>query len=200
MYTEVSNSKEADSALWLAFCEGNQMAFSMLYKKYYPILYSYGKSMNMESLLVRDAIQDIFVKIYLHPHLVQEVSTLRPFLFQSIKNHLINTIKKEARLTGIEDVETNFSFSYQLDNEIIEKEEQKAIRHKIDKLLSSLSPRQKEIIYLRFLYEMEFDEIAKIMSISYQSARNLLHKAMDKMRKKGEDSLLLLLFYLYHLV
>lgn len=194
-----SNNTEQDADLWFAFRKGNQQAFSRLYKKHYRSLYSYGKSMGMDALQVQDSIHDIFLKLYLKPDLIQSTTTLRAFLFQSIKNQLINIAKKEGRLIAIDEMESHFSFSYRLDEEIVREEEQTLIRQKIDKLLSILSPRQREIVYLRFLHEMEYDEISRVMNITQQGARNLLHKAMEKLREKGQDTLFFFLLCIYHM-
>lgn len=45
-----------------------------------------------------------------------------------------------------------------------------------------LTPRQREIIYYRFIEEMEYDEICQIMDINYQSAYNLLQRSLQKVR------------------
>lgn len=176
-----------DVELWSAFCNGDEKSFSILYRKYYHILYTYGISLGMASHQVRDTIQDLFLKLYTKPGLVQTAQTLRPFLFQSIKNQLIDLVRKGERFMDIEIPLTDFSFSYRIDDEFLEKERQEIIKQKIDHLLSQLTPRQKEITYLRFIHEMDYEEIAMIMNITQQGARNLLHKAMEKMRESGTD-------------
>ena len=65
-----------------------------------------------------------------------------------------------------------------------------------------MTPRQKEIIYLRFLHQKEYEEIAQIMDMSEQAARNLTYRAMEKIRKENNDFFVLLfmiaLFSDYH--
>jgi RNA polymerase sigma factor (sigma-70 family) len=79
-----------------------------------------------------------------------------------------------------------------------DEEERNEIKEKIDAILKSLTPRQKEIIYLRFLQQMEYDEIAKIMNMSEQAARNLLHRALENARKNNTGLVLfILLLVLY---
>ena len=46
-----------------------------------------------------------------------------------------------------------------------------------------LTPRQREIIYYRFIEEMEYDEICQIMDINYQSAYNLLQRSLQKSKE-----------------
>lgn len=49
--------------------------------------------------------------------------------------------------------------------------------------LNALAPRQKEAIYLRFFEGLNYNEISGIMELNYQSARNLIHRAVEQVRK-----------------
>ncbi len=192
-YIELTLRSETD--LWGSFIIGNRSAFSLLYKKCYQSLYNYGINLGMDEELAEDAIQDLFLKLYSKPKLIKDSQTIRAFLFRSIKNYYINALKKDKNSSLEEnDPEFPFSFEYAIDETIIAKDEEKEMKQRIDKILTLLSPRQREIVYLRILYGMEYDEISRIMNISGQSARNLLHKALEKIRKNsGSLSVLLLL-------
>ena len=47
-------------------------------------------------------------------------------------------------------------------NQIEDEEELKALKEKIHRIINSLTPRQKEIIYLRFLHQKEYEEIKEL--------------------------------------
>ncbi|NMA72623.1 MAG: sigma-70 family RNA polymerase sigma factor, partial [Bacteroidales bacterium] len=47
-----------------------------------------------------------------------------------------------------------------------------------------LTDRQKQIIYLRYREQLTFREIALVMDISYQSAKNLMQKTLQKLKEK----------------
>lgn len=175
------------SELWILFIRGDSNAFSDIYRSSYGMLYSYGLSFNVTEEQVRDIIQDLFVKLYTKPDLVRDSTTLRPFLFTAIRNSCINSIKVNQRHTKIEKVE-DFDINFSVDESKIEdEEEQLRISAFIRKILAELTVRQREIIYLRFLHQMEYDEISKIMNMTEQAARNLVYRAMDKIRKENSD-------------
>ena len=56
-------------------------------------------------------------------------------------------------------------------------------RTRLEEALQKLSPRQKEIIFLKFYNKLSYDEICELMSISTNSAYKLLNKAIVKLRK-----------------
>ncbi|MDL2214632.1 sigma-70 family RNA polymerase sigma factor [Dysgonomonas sp. OttesenSCG-928-M03] len=175
------------SDLWLSFIDGNNNAFSEIYKLSYKNLYTYGLSFKIHEEQVRDIIQDLFIKLYTNPKLVKDTSTIKPFLLKAMRNSCLNILKAEQRLLNMNSIEC-FEIKYSIKEDLIEnKEKEDHIKSVIDRILSQITPRQREIIYLRFLHQMEYEEIARIMNLSEQSARNLTHRAIEKIRKDNSD-------------
>ena len=50
--------------------------------------------------------------------------------------------------------------------------------------LSFLTPRQREAIYLRFYHDMDYNEIASVMTVSNHAARNLIYEALKLLRSR----------------
>lgn len=181
-----------DSDLWNLFLEGDKEAFSVFYRHNYRRLYSYGVSLGMNNEVIDDIIQELFVKLYTRPQLIKDFSTIQAFLFVSVRNAFVNHEKQRKKYLGLDEFE-NFELSYSVENtQIEEQEELDALKEKIRKIIAGLTPRQKEIIYLRFLHQKEYEEIAQIMGMSEQAARNLTYRAMEKIRKENSDFFVLL--------
>lgn len=188
--------------LWKLFLEGDKEAFSVFYRHNYRKLYSYGISLGMDNELIDDIIQELFVKLYTRPQLIKDFSTIQAFLYASVRNAFVNHEKQRKKYLYLDEFE-NFELPYFVENTQIEDEEElKALKEKIHRIINSLTPRQKEIIYLRFLHQKEYEEIARIMDMSEQAARNLTYRAMEKIRKENNDFFVLLfmiaLFSDYH--
>jgi RNA polymerase sigma-70 factor (ECF subfamily) len=75
----------------------------------------------------------------------------------------------------------HFEISYE--TFIIDKQEHAEKTKKVINALEQLSPRQKEIIYLKFYQDLSYEEVSEIMNINYQVARNLLSQAIKAMKK-----------------
>lgn len=188
--------------LWKLFLEGDKEALSVFYRHNYRKLYSYGISLGMDSELIDDIIQELFVKLYTRPQLIKDFSTIQAFLYAAVRNAFVNHEKQRKKYLYLDEFE-NFELPYFVENTQIEDEEElKALKEKIHRIINSLTPRQKEIIYLRFLHQKEYEEIARIMDMSEQAARNLTYRAMEKIRKENNDFFVLLfmiaLFSDYH--
>ncbi|MBK5721987.1 sigma-70 family RNA polymerase sigma factor [Dysgonomonas sp. Marseille-P4677] len=193
------NKKDTLSDYWLSFINGDINAFSDFYRLSYNMLYPYGISLGIESEKVRDIIQDIFVRLYTNPNLINDSSTIKPFLLRSVRNAFLNIKKVENRHTDFEQIDFDLKYSV-ITDEIEELEKQEDIKLRIKNILSILTPRQKEIIYLRFMHQMDYEEISQIMALSDQAARNLLHRAIVKARgKENSKDLLILLILFVHI-
>lgn len=178
----VFNNQKSINDLWLQFVHGDEEVFSQLYCILYEDLLSYGQRVGGDHETVEDFIQDLFIKLYQRTIVLEDNTKLRPFLFRSLKNMIYNQLTHDAKILLMPDNELPFDLSYTIDESLFLKHDQ-GLSDEIHKLLSGITERQKELIYLRFVHEMSFEEIADIMEIHIQSARNLLSRSMEKIRK-----------------
>ncbi len=63
-------------------------------------------------------------------------------------------------------------------------------------MLSLLSPRQREIIYLHFIQEQDYKHVAEIMDINYDNCRKLVYKALLTLRNKY-DGIIFIIYFTY---
>ena len=87
---------------------------------------------------------------------------------------IIRQNKKSAKVGDLEmgnDLEIPFSGS--IEKSIIDDELGAENRSRLSKALSQLSARQREAIYLKYHKNLQYEDVAEIMNINYQSVRNL---------------------------
>ncbi len=167
--------------------EGDEEAFSFFYKYFINDLYAYGRSFGTQEKYVMDAVQDVFLKVFFDKPRLTSVDHFKYFLFKSLKNRMYDLFKSKSFLktdTFGEDV-LNFSIKTTVLDEIIEEEDRNIVQQKIEKLLSILSPLQKEALYLRYIQNLEYMEISEIMGKSEGSIRKLVSEAIHKIRKEN---------------
>ncbi len=180
------------TSLFSKFKEGDDHAFSFFYEFYINDLYAYGISLGGEKEVVKDAVQDIFLKIYFEEKDFSSIDHLKYFLLKSLKNRLYNIYKSKvvSTMTGISEDVLSFSITTTVLDRIINEEDRTIIQQQVEDLLSKLTPRQKEAIYLRFMQELEYEEIAEIMDITPHAARKLISRSLKRLR---DDEQLLLI-------
>lgn len=178
--------------LWVQFWDGNEMAFSQLYCLCFDDLLAYGRRVGGDNEMVEDLIQDLFLKLYQKKIILEDNTKLRSFLFRALKNLIYNQLLRNAKLQSLPDYDFAFDLDYTIDEQLSWMHDQ-GLSDEVHHILKGLTGRQKEIIYLRFIHEMSFEEISEIMKINIQSARNLLFRSMEKIRKESSSATILFL-------
>ena len=158
-------------------------------------LLTYGRRVGGDNEMVEDLIQDLFLKLYQKKIILEDNTRLRPFLFRALKNLIYNQLLRNAKLQPLPDYDFAFDLNYTIDEQLSLTQDQ-GLSDEIHHILKGLTGRQKEIIYLRFVHEMSFEEISEIMEINIQSARNLLTRSMEKLRKEVSSTTILFFIYM----
>jgi RNA polymerase sigma factor (sigma-70 family) len=171
------------------FVEGDDHALSEIYELYAKDLYALGLTLKAKTELIEDSIHDIFVEIYMHRHCLENVDNLKYYLITAFRNRLFFLLKKDSVLFEISEKEISMIEEKDSQELWIEKEEYSTKRSLVNYLLSELSRNQREAIYHRYVENMTCDEIARLMNINYQSAKNLISRAIKKMRSGSKYSM-----------
>ncbi|MDR1782795.1 MAG: sigma-70 family RNA polymerase sigma factor [Dysgonamonadaceae bacterium] len=172
-----------DRLLWERFLEGDDKAYAVLYKKYVDALYSYGIKFTPDKGLVKDCIHDVFVKIYSHKKHLKPIENVKLYLYVALKNTLFNYFNEKRHFHDIDTViEPVFNVDYLYDDFIFTEEEEQENSRNISRLLESLTPRQKEVIYYRYVEGMDLNMIRELMKMNYQSVLNLIQRSIKKIR------------------
>lgn len=172
-----------------------------IYNQYISDLVNYGNYLGFEKEYVKDAIHDVFVNLAHKINLLEEITNIKFYLFRSLKNRLLDLEKSKKDFLELDNSNYShnipFVITINIEDLIIEKEEQQQIKSTIEEMLSSLTNRQREIIYLRYIHEYNYDEIAELLEISVHGCRKLLSKAIITLREKYSP---LILFYLTYFI
>jgi RNA polymerase sigma factor (sigma-70 family) len=160
--------------LWEDFIAGNMSSFRCIYTQHYQNLYTFGlRYLNSDD--TEDAIQNLFLYILQHRKSFSKIKSVKAYLFISYRNQIFK-IRKTKNLSFV-----------QIDIESIVGEQISSTKEKIiGELLifiKKLSPREKEIINLKYFQDYKNIEIANSLNIEYQTVRNILHNAIKKLRK-----------------
>ncbi|MFK7906057.1 MAG: RNA polymerase sigma factor [Chitinophagales bacterium] len=175
-----------DEVLWQQFKQGSRIAFAQLFKKYYADLYKYGLHLvrNREEFL-KDTIQDLFADLWDKREKLGNVQHVKTYLFRSFRRNLLRGLKKQRRFVFLFDnaeIQPN-AFDLSMEDLIIAGEMSREKRLKVAKAIEGLTTSQREIIYLKFRDNLDYEEIEEITSLKYQSIRNSVHRALKVLKE-----------------
>lgn len=181
-----------DDRLEERFAEGDPEVFAEFYRAHANQLLAYGKGLGFDRETLKDAIQDIFYKLYTDRALFDEVRNVRAYLFRALKNRLLNSRKVSLRNIALEPVEATFSISVNVMDELIAREDRTRLERQIGSYMDSLTDRQREAVYLRFIEGFDYDEMAGMLGMTPHAARKLVSRAIISIRDRNLILLLIL--------
>lgn len=139
-----------------------------------------------------DIVQEVFIKIWEKRDDIRIHSTLKHYLFNSVKNASINYVQRKKDLT------TELSLS-DIKNSTEEKEDRfvsEEFAAKIDQAIETLPPQCKRIFLLAFIENRTYQEIADTLGLSKNTVKTQMGVAYKLLREKLHDSFFNLFFLL----
>ncbi len=129
--------------------------------------------------IAEDITQDIFLKAWEKKSLFNaKRSTLKNWIYSIARNHLIDVYRKAKNNTSSYNDLINqdiIDHTIDLDKEIMIKQ--------ILICLDKLRPNEKEIIILRYIEELEINEIATIINKNKIATKVAIYRAIKNLRK-----------------
>lgn len=173
-----------ESSLWAEFRRGNQQALADLFLAQYDKLYRYGFRLYSDEDVVKDCIQELFLKLWHKRQSLVELREVTPYLCQALRRTIVDALREKSGRFRLwepgdeERLEVTFSHEDFLISQQIDDEQ----RRRLTVALNELSTRQREAVHLRYFENFEPSEIARIMNLSNQSVYNLLHRSVEALR------------------
>lgn len=173
-----------DLELWEQLKKGQKDALQRIYETHITDLLKYGKKFSLDTTLVEDCIHDLFIELWKNREGLGKTDAIKRYLFVSLRRKIIRQLEKGKQyLVNDEPQEYQFQAELSIDYKLIEIEENTEQGQQLKAALEKLSDRQKEVIYLKYFAEMDYQDISEVMDINYQSVRNLVFNALKSLKK-----------------
>jgi RNA polymerase sigma-70 factor (family 1) len=169
-----------ESELIRRIAEGDQRAFTIIFKHYQRFVFSFSKKITSSDESAGEVVQDIFLKIWLNRENLAEVNNFGAYLNRLVRNHSLNVVRRQlqenkyATELGITFSEADESTMLQLDyNEI---------NNLLNQAIAELSPQQRMVYQLCHQQGLKYQEAAIQMNISPQTVNAYMKDALKKIR------------------
>ncbi|MDL2282770.1 sigma-70 family RNA polymerase sigma factor [Parabacteroides sp. OttesenSCG-928-G06] len=145
------------NAVWEQFRRGERDALAGLFQLTSDRLFRYGSKFYSDEEIVKDCIQELFIKIHQNREKMPALENPLFYLFKALKNILFDTIQQREKIVCFSPQEIPFRVEFEF--AASEEEVDDEAKEQFEKVMSLLSDRQKEAIYLR--YQMEINSWKK---------------------------------------
>ena len=159
---------------------GDEDAFEELVARYHPRLRYYLRRMLPREELVDDAIQEVWLAAFRALPRLTDPAALAAWLYRIArdKSSVRWRQRQPNRLPEIPDVAEEPSDGNEFDQEDAQE---------IHAALDQLAPEHREILVLRFLEDMTYEQIAKVTGCPLGTVRSRLYYAKSALRQTIEQ-------------
>jgi DNA-directed RNA polymerase specialized sigma24 family protein len=149
---ESSNGAKSldETVLWDNFKNGNELAFSILYKRYVQRLYNYGMHNCRDKDLVLDCVQELFTHLWERRETVSSVGSVNFYLLKSFRRLIASKIvaQKKFFTPFPQNSSHHFEFIPSAEQFFIDGELKSQQTEGLKNGMKALSKRQREALFL----------------------------------------------------
>ena len=159
---------------------GDERAFAAIFRRYHQSLYRFCLAIVGNPEDAQDALQNTMVKVMRALPGEERTIELKPWLYRIAHNESIDLLRRrrESRELDVEQVAPGYGLA-----------EDAATRERLRGLvadLKDLPERQREVLVMRELSGLDFEEIASALDTSGAVARQTLYEARQSLRQMEE--------------
>lgn len=179
---------------WLSpFKKNNEQVERELFEQYYERVYFSAYFIIKDRELAQDIVQETFIKAFKHLHTIVDEEKLGAWLSTIATRTAIDYVRKEKKWNEIvtDDVYINDKAVFQenattgIEELIIEKQQNELMIELID----CLKLEYKQVIILRYLHELSYEEISKQLNIKVNTVKSRTHRAKKQLKEVFEQRL-----------
>lgn len=175
-----SYSAYTDQELMALLKDGDSMAFTEIYNRYFELLYLHALKRIKEEDESEDLIHDLFIRIWEKRAELVFNTTLSAYLYKSVKNRVINALSHQH-------IKTNYLDSLQeyIDAGVYCTDEAVRIRelaHQIEREISRMPKKMQEVFQLSRNANLSHKEIAERLGISDKTVKKQIGNAIRILR------------------
>lgn len=174
---------------WKLLVEGEKQGLYSCFNLFYDDLYRFGLSLYRDPELIKESIQNLFIELWAIRDKLADVGNIQQYVFTIYKRIIYKTHQKSFRndpdnnlpLEEVEQEEVLTVRSYE--SILIASQEDEYLKKRLKYALAKLTPRQKEIILMRYFECLSFKDIAHKTLLTERTVYNTLHNAISALRE-----------------
>ncbi|MEX2438076.1 MAG: RNA polymerase sigma-70 factor [Candidatus Babeliales bacterium] len=159
-----------DTVLVKKIKQGNEAAFGKLFDRYNTSLFFLAKKYLKDQGLAEDAVQDIFVKLWVKKEALDPSQNIKGFLFTMLKNNLLNTIRKQkSRIhSAISIADENLPGLNHTEDDVIHSEYQELLKRG----LNELTEGRRIVFELKVYKGLSNEQIAEQLLVTIHTVKS----------------------------
>jgi len=166
--------------VWTMLRNGDENALLSLYNHHYLGLINFGIKITGDRTFTHDCITQLLIELWDKRATLPVVNNVRCYLLTSLKHKILFEIKakqiKDGKFANIESFQNHQEMSYE--EHLIKLQTDEGLKQKLNKAFLKLTPRQKQLLQMKFFEDIDYNEIARSCNITRRTAYNIIHDSL----------------------
>lgn len=158
---------------------GDRKAYESLYRDYFPKISRFVSFRVSHKETAEDLVAEIFVKAWESLQGSSEVSSFPKWLFTIARNRVIDHYRTKRPVADLFELENFLEYEDNIVNTI----DSNIASRQFLEVLGELPPDQQQVIRLKFLEDLQNEEIAAIIEKTPGTIRVIQHRAIVALKK-----------------
>ena len=151
-----------------------QKEIETLFRQHYAAMYRLARTILYDADESKDVVSDVFVRL-LHSNPSVQADKMEGYLMMAVRNRCLDVLSHKSVREQVEKL-----FSQELQQRHIEDERLDRLMQYIER---ELPPLSQQILRLRFLQEMTYEEVAHEVGVSKVTVYNHLWQSMHRIKE-----------------
>lgn len=182
------NYSDDDSLVKMIQNENDMYAFEILVKRYQDMIYNVCFRFMGHRQEAFDCSQETFIKVYENIKSFKHLSSFKTWLYRiaanTCKNHLLSRQFKIHQRTDYISEKTEIESNFDSPAVYFEKQRLQEI---VQNAINKLPAEQKELIILRDIQQLPYQEIEKIVSLPQGTIKSRISRARKRLKELLKD-------------
>ena len=177
------NNSGIDIIILKALRNNDEAALNYLFTNYYNRLVRKGLKNGYGMEIIEEAIQSVFIDVWKYRQTLGEIESFEAYLKSALIKRLSKATPKSFITGSDENLDNDLTLSVDAYEQVlISQENRDEKRQLLANALEELTPRQKELIVLRYFEEMSYSEITNKTQLQTDSIYKTIHEALKRLR------------------
>jgi RNA polymerase sigma-70 factor (ECF subfamily) len=176
----MNSSDQLIEQLLVLRCQvGDKDAFAELIERYQAPLRYFISRLLEDKQMSEDIFQDTWLTVIRRIQSLKSIDAFSTWLYHIARNKVYQQLRRKKKLSKLDE---NFAAPNDDENDVFSPEDMA----KVHICLHKLPPEYKEVLMLRFLEQMSYQQISQVLNCKLGTVRSRLYYAKLSLRKEME--------------
>ena len=158
---------------------GDKDAFAELIEQYQAPLRYFISRLSANPETAEDIFQDTWLTVIRRIHSLKKIDAFSTWLYRIARNKVYQQFRRKKKLSELDE---NIAVPNNTENDVFSTEDVA----KVHRCLKELLPEYREVLMLRFLEQMSYEQISQVINCRLGTVKSRIHYAKLALKKEME--------------